>query len=481
MSLLTAFNNQCHSSPNNIAVKEGDQQLSYRQLQQSLNPIITSIQYRDHHCKRIAIAVDRGINATQAILSVLASNACYIPLDLKNPDNRLNYIVNDADVQCVIGKGNCPDWLDKPELWLDIDQLSSISKEYSTDSSIQQHSLAAILYTSGSTGNPKGVALTHNAMSNFSNWAIETFNLAASDRIASLAPFHFDLSVFDLFSSLSCGASIHFIPAMLTMAPSRLTNWLAENEITTWYTVPSLLSFLSLKGSLNTIPLPHLKTLLFAGEVFPTAQLIKLCEQLPHVDFYNLYGPTETNVCCYWPVERNRLNKDQSIPIGIPACNSLLTINTDNNELLVQSNNNLAGYWQQGKLIPALSADNFYHTGDKATLNEKNEYCYHGRLDRMLKCSGYRVEPAEIEQVILENNEIENCAVFGIKDNTSGQRPVAAIVFKYNSDLSDLVKKVKQKLPGYMHPCKFITLDSLPYLSNGKTDYKTLQKQMENT
>jgi acyl-coenzyme A synthetase/AMP-(fatty) acid ligase len=481
MSLLSTFYKQCSITPNNIAVVEGDRQLSYRQLQQSLKHITASIQSRPLCCERIAIAVERGIDATQAILSVLKLNACYIPLDLKNPGNRLSYIVNDADVQCVIGRGICPEWLDKPELWLDIDQLSVSSKECPVSMPIKQQSLAAILYTSGSTGNPKGVALSHHAMCNFADWAIETFNITSTDRIASLAPFHFDLSVFDLFSSLRCGASIHFVPAMLTMAPSRLTTWLSENKITTWYTVPSLLSFLSLKGSLNTIPLPHLKTLLFAGEVFPTPQLIKFCELLAHVNFYNLYGPTETNVCCYWPVERNQLIPDQPIPIGLPACNSVLTISPDNNELLVQSDNNLAGYWQQGKLIPALSADNTFHTGDKVSLNEKNEYCYHGRLDRMLKYSGYRVEPAEIEQAILQNDEVESCAVFGIKDSTSGHRPVAVIVLKRNSNLSDLIKQVKQKLPAYMHPCKFITLNSLPYLSNGKTDYKTLQMQMENT
>ena len=479
MSLLSGFKKQCLLSPDNIAVIEGNQLLNYAQLQQSLLPIISAIQSRTQKCERIAIAIDRGIDATRATLSTLALNACYIPLDLKNPDNRLNYITNDADVQCVLGKGHCPDWLDKPELWLDITQLPKPANNNFFYKTVEPHSMAVILYTSGSTGYPKGVALTHNALNNFSNWAIKTFDITTEDRIASLAPFHFDLSIFDLFSSLSSGASIHFIPPLLTMSPSRLTNWLSENKITTWYTVPSLLSFILLKGSLKTTPLPDLKKLLFAGEVFPTAQLIELCKLLPNIDFYNLYGPTETNVCCYWPVDRNRLNHDQPIPIGLPACNSILRISS-NNELLVKSNNNLAGYWQRGKLIPALSAHHYYHTGDRVSLNENNEYCYHGRIDRMLKCSGYRVEPAEIEQVILQNKEILHCAVFAIKDSTSGQRPIAAIVQKKDTDLSSVIKKIKQNLPSYMHPSKFILLSSLPFLSNGKIDYQTLLKHSEN-
>lgn len=479
MSLFFAFNRQCKITPNNIAIVENEWQLTYQQLLHSLDPLTASIRSHSSQCERIAIALDRGINATRAILSILQINACYIPLDLKNPKDRLDYIVNDADVQCVIGKGDCPEWLTNSQIWLDIDNLPE-TPNISNDLSKQtQTSLATILYTSGSTGTPKGVAHTHSAISNFINWGISTFNINETDRIASLTPFHFDLSLFDIFCSLSCGASIHFIPSMYTMAPSRLSNWLSENKITTWYTVPSILNFMSLKGSLKTTPLPHLKTLLFAGEVFPTPQLIKLCELLPDVNLYNLYGPTETNVCCYWPVDRNRLNKSQAIPIGLPACNSTLSISYENNELLVQSKNNLAGYWQKGKLIPALLENNHYPTGDKVSLNEYKEYCFHGRLDRMLKCSGYRVEPAEIEQVILQDDMVDNCAVFGIKDISSGQRPVAVIVLKKGGDLTDIVKNIKQKLPIYMHPCKFKTLDSLPYLSNGKADLLILQQQME--
>jgi len=316
-------------------------------------------------------------------------------------------------------------------------------------------------------------------MKNFADWAAATFGIQNNDHIASLAPFHFDLSVFDLFSSLSRGATIHFVPTILAMSPSRLTSWLSEHKISVWYTVPSLLSFIVLKGSLNTTPLPSLKSILFAGEVFPSLQLIKLCELLPLVNFYNLYGPTETNVCCYWTVDRSVLHSDQAIPIGVPACGSTLAINPETNELTVSSANNLSGYWQKGKLTPPLPANHTFSTGDKVSLNSKGEYCYHGRLDRMLKCSGYRVEPAEIEHAILQCPEVEHCAVIGIKDSTSGQRPAAVVVLKTDKTLTDIIKPIKQALPTYMQPCKFIVMDSLPYLANRKTDYQQLQNQLE--
>jgi acyl-coenzyme A synthetase/AMP-(fatty) acid ligase len=257
------------------------------------------------------------------------------------------------------------------------------------------------------------------------------------------------------------------------LPPSHLTAWLSKYKITTWYTVSSLLSFIALKGALQTTDLSHLKRLLFAGEVFTSQHLIKLAELLPDTELFNLYGPTETNVCCYWQVERHRLTAEQNIPIGYAACDAELLIDTETSELLVNSLNNFSGYWQQGKLQP-LSTD-YYPTGDKVGLNTLGEFEYYGRLDRMLKCSGYRVEPAEIEQCINQLDTIESCAVVGIKDLTSGQRPVAAIMLTGDANLSDAIKPLRQQLAPYMQPCKFIVLDTLPRLANGKTDYQAVQ------
>ncbi|MGR9116664.1 MAG: amino acid adenylation domain-containing protein [Gammaproteobacteria bacterium] len=479
MSLLSAFHRQCRSAPNKIAFIEGDRRLSYSQVEQQAQKLSFRLMACREACRRVIIALDRGIDAAVAILAVLEAGACYIPLDIKNPTSRLNFIINDASPQCIIGQGPCPNWLEIPVPWLDMDQPHLHDTTLNRQKPIDDETLAAILYTSGSSGKPKGVALSHRALRNFADWASSTFRIDHKDRIASLAPFYFDLSVFDLFSGLSTGAAVHFVPAGLTLAPSRLTAWLQEQRISVFYTVPSLLGFIALKGALPATPLPDLKTVLFAGEVFPTPLLKKLCELLPAVDFYNLYGPTETNVCCYWPVDRKRLQNDQAIPIGWPACGAELKIASDNGELQVQSANNLTGYWQQGRLIDAMPTDKYYHTGDQVSLNERGEYCYHGRLDRMLKCSGYRVEPAEIEAVIMQSTGVISCAVVGVNDMTSGRRPAAAVVLKNGAALDSIVKTVKRKLPAYMHPSKFIVLESLPYLNNGKTDYLTLQMQLE--
>lgn len=479
MSLLSAFHRQCESAPDRVAFIENDRQLTYCEVLRRSGRLSAYLSGHIDPCERVAVALDRGIDAAIAILAILEAGACYIPLDIKNPPERLNFIIDDADAHCIIGQGPRPDWLNTPATWLAIDELCEMAP-IGLSAEIDPKILAAILYTSGSTGSPKGVALSHRAMSNFADWASSTFAIGTDDRIASLAPFHFDLSVFDLFAGLGSGAAIHFVPSMLTLTPSRLADWLREQRISVFYTVPSLLSFVALKGSLADKPLPDLKTLLFAGEVFPTPRLAMLCELLPETDFYNLYGPTETNVCCYWPVDRSRLRNGQPIPIGYPACGADLQIDGETSELLVRSDNNLAGYWQRGRLTGALSSDGYYRTGDKVSLNDLGEHCYHGRIDRMLKCSGYRVEPAEIETVIGQCSGVEACAVLGISDDASGQRPAAALVLKAGADLSKIVKSIKCKLPAYMHPCKFAVLDELPRLGNGKTDYRALQRKLEN-
>lgn len=477
-NLFYDFLTQCEAAPDRTALIDEGHQLSYLQLKQRAECFNGFLNKQSVPIWRIAIALDRGIEAVAAILGVLFHGACYVPLDIKNPANRLRFITKDADVQFVIGKGTCPDWIEDANQWIDIDYVENNSSPLASRTDINPDALAAILYTSGSTGTPKGVALSQCAMNNFARWAGLTFQIDRTDRIASLAPFHFDLSVFDLFTSLSFGAAVHFVPSRLTLSPSRLTDWLQRHQITTWYTVPSLLSFIALKGSLDTTPLPELKTILFAGEVFPTKHLIKLAELLPESNLYNLYGPTETNVCCYWPVDRDRLQENDPIPIGFPACNAKLQITDNTSELMVKCDNNYSGYWQKGRLIEPKSGTTWHLTGDKVSLNRYGEYCYHGRLDRMLKCSGYRVEPAEIESVINHLPGVENCAVVGVRDAASGQRPAAAIVLNQNTELGDIVKCLKQKLPVYMQPFRILTIDALPYLSNGKVDYLSLEKQL---
>lgn len=465
--LLAPFLRQCHQQPDALALQEQDRQISYRQLLQQAQTIAAALQVKGiQPGQPVAIHLDRGIDAAAALFGVLLAGACYVPLDLKNPASRLSFIVADAQVRVVLGLGSAPAWLDE-SLWLD---LGNCSEAIPTPVEIPAESLAAILYTSGSTGQPRGVALSHRAISAFASWAADLLALTPADRIASSAPFFFDLSTFDLYAVLGAGASLHFLPSGLTMAPARLSAWLSEQAITGWYTVPSQLAFLTYKGNLAQTPLAALRFLIFAGEVFPTPALIDLTASLRQTALYNFFGPTETNVCCYWPVARDRLITDQTIPIGQPAAGCELHIADETGELWVRGPTLASGYWRDGRVQPFLNAEGWYTTGDRASL-EKGEYRFHGRLGRMLKCSGYRVEPAEIETVVNAIPGIKACAVIGIDDPTAGQRPALAVVLEPEMTVAEIRKTLAKQLPAYMQPSRYLVLEELPRLANGKMDY----------
>jgi amino acid adenylation domain-containing protein len=474
--LLHPFLEQCRTRPEAVALAEGGREIRYGELLERARAVAAALRELGvRPGQRAAIHLDRGIAAVTALFGTLLAGACYVPLDLKNPPARRGFILRDADVAAVLGSGPPPEGWDGAA-WLDV--AACPAGQPSTVAS-RESDPAMILYTSGSTGRPKGVALSHGAVAAFAQWAAGLVDLRPDDRIASSAPFFFDLSTFDLYAVLGRGASLHFVPDALTLAPARLGAWLRERAIGGWYTVPSLLAFLAYKGNLSAAPPEALRFLIFAGEVFPTPDLRRLAEALPGTALYNFYGPTETNVCCYWPVDRDRLDPAQPIPIGVPACNDELRIDEASGELWVRGPTLLSGYWSQGRLHPALNSEGWYPTGDRVSRNEAGECLFHGRLGRMLKCSGYRVEPAEVEAALHGVPGVQACAVVGIDDPAAGQRPAAALALAPPLTVGEVQKALKQRLPAYMQPCRYRVVDELPRLPNGKVDYLRVRALLE--
>jgi amino acid adenylation domain-containing protein len=474
--LLKPFLGQAEQRPGAIALVEGERVSTYGELRQRALAITARLRALSvGPGERVAIHLERGIDAVVAIFGVLLAGACYVPLDLKNPPARRAFILNDAAVSAVIGLGERPADLEGM-VWLDV---SAATGEPARGVEMAGGEMAAILYTSGSTGRPKGVALAHGAIAAFAEWAARLVNLGPDDRIASSTPFFFDLSTFDLYAALGRGASLHFVPTPLFLAPARLGAWAGEQAISGWYTVPSLLAFLAYKGNLSQAPPVSLRFLFFAGEVFPTPALRALADALPRTALFNFYGPTETNVCCYWPVDRARLDAAKPIPIGQPAAGDELRIESETGELWVRGPTVASGYWSEGRLQPLLNGEGWYPTGDRVSRNEAGEYLFHERLGRMLKCSGYRVEPAEIEAALRGLAGVIDCAVVGIADPAAGQRPVAALVLHPTLTVTEVQKTLQSILPAYMQPARYRLLDELPRLANGKLDYPRVQALLE--
>lgn len=473
--LLAPFLRQCRLRPDALALAENGQAVSYKELLARSQAIAAGLQNAGvQPGQRVAIHLERGIPAVAALFGVLQAGACYLPLDLKNPPARLAFILRDAEVSAVLGAGTTPAWLGEQQ-WLDI---AACVGTHPLLIQSPADALAAVLYTSGSTGQPRGVALSHGAVAAFADWAADLLGLGEADRIASSAPFFFDLSTFDLYAVLGRGASLHFLPSALSLSPAKLSAWLQEQAISGWYTVPSLLAFLAYKGNLAQTPLDALRFVIFAGEVFATPALASLAQSLPKTALYNFFGPTETNVCCHWRVDRERLDPTRPIPIGLPAAGDQLHIDMVTGELWVRGPTLASGYWQRGGLRPFLNAAGWYPTGDRASL-EQGEYRFHGRLGRMLKCAGYRVEPAEIEACVHALAGVRGCAVVGLDDPAAGQRPALALCLEPEVAVGEIRKHLARQLPPYMQPSRCLMLEELPRLPNGKLDYQQIRALLE--
>ena len=296
--------------------------------------------------------------------------------------------------------------------------------------------LAYILYTSGSTGRPKGVMLTHQNALTFVEWCAAKFQITSEDRLSNHAPLHFDLSVFDVYNTLEAGATLYMITEDLALFPGRLAEFIGAEGITVWYSVPSALMLLLLHADLNADRLCKLRMILFAGEVFPMKYLRQLAEQLPHIELYNLYGPTETNVCTYYKVERERLAALDKLPIGVACENTEVFAVNERNEIVVQAGGTgelyvrgpavTYGYWAdtektRAMVVPNTFQQNFeeklYRTGDLVQLAEDGNYYFLGRRDSMIKSRGYRIELGEIETALLSHPSVKEAVAVAIPDD----------------------------------------------------------------
>ncbi|GAB3998700.1 hypothetical protein GCM10029992_25250 [Glycomyces albus] len=252
----------------------------------------------------MAIMAAKSSRSIAAIHGVLRLGASYVPIDPDSPLERARKIISDADPALVLANGNTMDLARGfGRKVLDLDAIDRTPYDDAaserTDRSIAASDPAYILYTSGSTGSPKGVVVSHDSAVGFVERAAKEFKLDRSDRLSSHAPLHFDLSVFDLFAASRSGCAVVLVPTRLSMFPARLEQFIADSGITVWYSVPTMLSGLS---RVCRSPLPNLRAILFAGEVFPVPALRRLMEALPGRRFANLYGPTETNVCTWHEV-----------------------------------------------------------------------------------------------------------------------------------------------------------------------------------
>ncbi|HRI64097.1 MAG TPA: amino acid adenylation domain-containing protein [Polyangium sp.] len=496
--------------------------LSYAQLETQSNQLAAILlQAGVQRGDRIGIYLDKSLAAIVAIFAILKTGAAYVPLDPAAPAARIAYIVQNCRMAAIVStvakmstlQQSAPTNLTTLRGVIVADENPSDLRQQfpfvagwsevlaaPTDPpahpGVIENDLAYVLYTSGSTGTPKGVMISHRASLTFVEWASTTFAITPDDRVSNHAPLHFDLSILDIFATIHAGATVVLVPATHSVFPRTLADFMAREKISIWYSVPSILTSLVLYGQLERHSFPRLRAILFAGEVFPIKYLRRLMELVSHPRYFNLFGPTETNVCTYYEVPPLAPERTAPLSIGKAIDNYELFVLDEQGaiaapgvegELCARGPGIMTGYWglpertAQSRILftchPDLGPEIMYHTGDWVRLENDGNYTYLGRRDGMIKSRGYRIEIGEIESTLHNHPEVVEAAVVPVPDEEIGNRIKAFVATRDGSiPAAALAAYCESKLPKYMVPHYFEFRSVLPKTSTGKIDRTTLMK-----
>jgi len=505
--------------PDKEALRFEGQGMTYASLDSSTNQVARVLRRLGMAPgDRIGIYLHKSAASVVGVFGIMKAGGTYVPLDPNAPPKRLAHIIRNSGVKILLTSGqklrgvaeivkegsplkalvmmddqpssrSSPDGLPRLIPW---SQVCTEDRRPVTSEGVIENDLAYILYTSGSTGEPKGVMVSHRTLFTFINWCSKEFNMDSNDRVTSHAPLQFDLSTFDIYVTIKAGGTVIIVPENLSVFPERLADLLESEAVTVTYLVPSILSMMVNYGKLSGRKFSALRRILFAGEVFPIKYLRALVAAIPHVTYYNLFGPTETNVCAFYKVQQKDISAEctDPVPIGI-ACENMQVFAVDEKgdlvdtpgtagELWVRGSGVAQGYWGDGQK----TAMNFvrnpfqncrdeiaYRTGDIVKLdNDGVNWRYVGRRDHMIKSRGYRIELGEIESVLYTHKRVKEVAVVAIPDELVGNRIKAYVVLLEGNGLTakDLETHCSSSLPRYMVPEWIELCSDLPKTSTGK-------------
>ena len=476
--------------PNKIAFSDEHREITFGELREEALTIATIIIKKRIYKQPIAVFLDKSVECIVAFMGILYSGNFYTPLDTQMPSIRLKKIIETLKPVFIVTddkhKYEVVNFASSTNV-IDIKDISCLninkSKVGHVINQIVDTDLAYVLFTSGSTGVPKGVVISHKSVIAYTEWVSDAFDINEKTVIGNQTPFYFSMSVLDIFQTLRNASTLYIIPKILFSFPIKLLEYIGEKNINFIYWVPSALCQVANLRALGKRDISCLKQILFAGEVMPAKQLNLWRRNLPETIFANLFGPTEvTDICTYYILNREIMD-DEPVPIGTVCKNSSILILDENNkevcyggqgELCVRGSILAYGYYNNKQKtdevfvqnpINALYPEFIYRTGDLVHFNDLGEIIYDGRKDFQIKHMGNRIELGEIETAAYSIAQIlQCCCLYDTK------KCKIVLFYSGNIDEQDVLLELQSKIPSYMVPNRIIRKKSLPLNLNGKID-----------
>ena len=495
-NILELLENSAANHPDKKAFVDDKGGVTYSQLEDYAKRIGSALLDLGVKNKPVAIYINKSADVINAMMGIAYSGNIYAVIDTEMPKERIEKIFSTLSPVAVItdeANSEKAKELNLKTIIIDEAKSTEINAEGLNEIRSAQIDTDAlyILYTSGSTGMPKGTVINHRNVLAYSKWAVDEFNIDESTVFGNQTPFYFSMSVTDIYSTLRAGATLVIIPKICFSFPIKLVEFLNENKINTVYWVPSAFG-IAANFKLFDVEVPkYLKTVLFAGEVMPVKFLNYWKKYLPEKTvFANLFGPTETTDICTYYISDREFDVTDSLPIGkhCDNCNVFIVNdkgeeaeNGEEGELYVRGSFVAAGYYNNPEKTAEMFVQNplntaypeiCYKTGDLVKVNERGEIIYIGRKDFQIKRMGYRIELGEIEAAASAVEGVKECACIFKKESDK-----IVLYYAGKPKESEMLDFLKSKLNSYFIPDVIIKTASLPRNANGKTDRKELEKR----
>ena len=518
-NLLQYLEKTVANAPERIAFSSDTEALTFRQVYDQARAIGTGLLRAGITRRPVVIYMQKSPQAIAAFLGALYAGCYYVPIDESMPKARAHLIWEQLDAgACICDTHTHPlaaellaASVPKPEpLPLPAGQFpekpAPLLALYETlafgtvdDAALararERHidtDPAYIVYTSGSTGIPKGVIGSHRAAIDYAEGFCDIMHFAPDTIFGNQTPLYFDACLKEILPVLKLGLHMHLIPPRLFLMPARLVEYLNSRRINTICWVTSALVFISSPRTFDTVIPKYLRVIAFASEVFPIRQLNIWRRTLPDARFINLYGPTETTgICCYYEVDREFSDRE-TLPIGRPMPNTEVFLLTEDGrragageegEICIRGTRLTHGYYKDAERTAAVFVQNplqslyperIYHTGDIGTYSDRGELVFLSRRDLQIKHMGHRIELGEIEAAAGSHEQVRSCCCL-----YDSEKKKLRLCYTGGLAPAELLRFLRERLPRYMVPHAAVLLDSLPLLPNGKLDRLSLQQQIK--